>query len=77
MVNAHAGVKTGEDGPTHADPQAAPAASGVLPGERARDAHPWDALEIWPLLLAGLRTRPRYWLRSSRGRTTPWWIARP
>ncbi|HEY4492647.1 MAG TPA: hypothetical protein VI958_11655, partial [Acidobacteriota bacterium] len=32
MVNAHAGVKTGEDGPTHADPQALQLLQECFPG---------------------------------------------
>ncbi len=58
MVNAHAGVKTGEDGPTHADPQALQLLQECFPGNVLVTLTPWDALEIWPLLLASLRTRP-------------------
>jgi transketolase len=58
MVNAHAGVKTGEDGPTHADPQALQLLQECFPGNVLVTLTPWDALEVWPLLLAGLRTRP-------------------
>lgn len=58
MVNAHAGVKTGEDGPTHADPQALQLLQECFPGNVLITLTPWDAMEIWPLLLASLRARP-------------------
>jgi transketolase len=58
MVNAHAGVKTGEDGPTHADPQALQLLQECFPGKVMITLTPWDALEIWPLLIAGLKARP-------------------
>jgi len=58
MVNAHAGVKTGEDGPTHADPQALQLLQECFPGKVLITLTPWDAQEIWPLLIAGLMARP-------------------
>jgi transketolase len=58
MVNAHAGVKTGEDGPTHADPQALQLLQECFPGKVMITLTPWDALEIWPLTIAGLKARP-------------------
>lgn len=58
MVNAHAGVKTGEDGPTHADPQALQLLQECFPGKVLITLTPWDAQEIWPLLIAGLKARP-------------------
>ncbi|MEW5701843.1 MAG: hypothetical protein AB1792_06400 [Candidatus Zixiibacteriota bacterium] len=58
MVNAHAGVKTGEDGPTHADPQALQLLQECFPGKVVITLTPWDAREIWPLVVAALRQRP-------------------
>lgn len=58
MVNAHAGVKTGEDGPTHADPQALQLLQECFPGKVMITLTPWDAREVWPLLLHSLRLRP-------------------
>jgi len=58
IVNAHAGVKTGEDGPTHADPQALQLLQECFPGKVMITLTPWDAREIWPLLIASLRHRP-------------------
>lgn len=58
MVNAHAGVKTGEDGPTHADPQALQLLQECFPGKVCITLTPWDVSEIWPLLVAGLQARP-------------------
>lgn len=58
MVNAHAGVKTGEDGPTHADPQALQLLQECFPGKVMITLTPWDVQEIWPLLLHSLQLRP-------------------
>jgi len=58
MVNAHAGVKTGEDGPTHADPQALQLLQECFPGRVLITLTPWDPQEIWPLLIAGLKACP-------------------
>jgi transketolase len=58
MINAHAGVKTGEDGPTHADPQVLQLLQGNFPKGVLITLTPWDAQEIWPLLVAGLQARP-------------------
>jgi transketolase len=58
MINAHAGVKTGEDGPTHADPQALQLLQECFPGKVLITLTPWDPQEVWPLLLAGLKQRP-------------------
>jgi len=58
MVNAHAGVKTGEDGPTHADPQALQLLQECVPGKVLISLTPWDPREIWPLLVASLQARP-------------------
>jgi transketolase len=58
MVNAHAGLKTGEDGPTHADPQALQLLQGNFPKGVVITLTPWDPEEVWPLVVAGLKARP-------------------
>jgi transketolase len=58
LVCAHAGLKTGEDGPTHADPQALQLLQENFPRGTAITLTPWDPQEIWPSLLAALRHRP-------------------
>ncbi|GAB4324379.1 MAG: transketolase [Candidatus Zixiibacteriota bacterium] len=58
MVNAHAGAKTGEDGPTHADPQPLQLLQECFPGKVLITLTPWDAREMWPLVVAALRQRP-------------------
>jgi len=58
MVNAHAGVKTGEDGPTHADPQALQLLQECFPDRVMITLTPWDPQEIWPAMVAALRHRP-------------------
>lgn len=58
MINAHAGVKTGEDGPTHADPQALQLLQECFPDKVCITLTPWDPQEIWSLLIAGLKQRP-------------------
>jgi len=58
LVCAHAGLKTGEDGPTHADPQALQLLQGNFPPGTLVTLTPWDPAEIWPLLAAALAQRP-------------------
>ncbi len=58
MVNAHAGAKTGEDGPTHADPQVLQLMQENFPHNVLITLTPWDARELWPMMLVALRTRP-------------------
>ena len=58
LVCAHAGVKTGEDGPTHADPQALQLFQGNFPLGTMITLTPWDPQEIWPLVSAALAKRP-------------------
>lgn len=54
----HAGMKTGEDGPTHADPQALQLhLENYVPGT-AVTLTPWEPQEIWPLMAASLRAEP-------------------
>ncbi|MHC4976701.1 MAG: transketolase family protein [Planctomycetota bacterium] len=58
MVCAHAGLKTGEDGPTHADPQPLQLLQGnFVPGTMVT-LTPWDPQEIWPLMAQALIERP-------------------
>ena len=58
IVCAHAGVKTGEDGPTHADPQALQLLQGNFPAGTMVTLTPWDPREVWPLLATALDKRP-------------------
>ena len=58
LVCAHAGVKTGEDGPTHADPQALQLLQENFPRGTMITLTPWDPQEIWTLLSAALAKRP-------------------
>jgi transketolase len=54
----HAGMKTGEDGPTHADPQALQLHIENYPPGTAVTLTPWEPQEIWPLLAAAFRAGP-------------------
>lgn len=58
LVCAHAGLKTGEDGPTHADPQALQLLQENFPPGTAITLTPWDPQELWPLVSAALARRP-------------------
>jgi transketolase len=58
LVCAHAGVKTGEDGPTHADPQALQLLQENFPLGTMITLTPWDPREVWPLMSAALAQRP-------------------
>jgi transketolase len=58
IICAHAGVKTGEDGPTHADPQALQLFQGNFPLGTMVTLTPWDPQEIWTLVSAALAKRP-------------------
>jgi transketolase len=58
LVCAHAGVKTGEDGPTHADPQPLQLLQDNFPRRTMITLTPWDPQEIWWLVAAALRARP-------------------
>ena len=58
LVAAHAGLKTGEDGPTHADPQALQLLQGNFPPGVAITLTPWEPQEIWTLLTSALARRP-------------------
>ncbi|MBI3297081.1 MAG: hypothetical protein HYZ75_02880 [Elusimicrobia bacterium] len=58
MLNAHAGPMTGEDGPTHADPQSLQLLQENFAAGTAITLTPWDPLELWPLFVAGINARP-------------------
>jgi transketolase len=58
LVCAHAGLKTGEDGPTHADPQALQLLQGNFPAHTSITLTPWDPQEMWPLVATALAQRP-------------------
>jgi transketolase len=58
LINAHAGLKTGEDGPTHADPQCLQLIQENFPPGVLITLTPWEPGEIWHLLAAGLKKRP-------------------
>lgn len=58
MICGHAGLKTGEDGPTHADPQALQLLQEDFPKGKAITLVPWDPQELWPLVMEGLKKRP-------------------
>ena len=58
LVGGHAGMKTGEDGPTHADPQALQLVEeNFVPGS-AVTLTPWEPQEVWPTMAAALAARP-------------------
>jgi transketolase len=58
LVCAHAGIKTGEDGPTHADPQPLQLLQENFPKGTAITLTPWDPQEMWIILSAALTRRP-------------------
>lgn len=58
LVNAHVGIKTGEDGPTHADPQPLQLLEENFPRGLAITLTPWDPREMWVLVSEALAKRP-------------------
>lgn len=58
LVCAHAGVKTGEDGPTHADPQALQVLQENFAPDTGITLTPWEPAEMWPLVAAAFTARP-------------------
>ena len=58
LICGHAGLATGEDGPTHADPQALQLLQENFPTGAAVTLTPWEPQEIWPLLATALAQRP-------------------
>lgn len=58
MYNAHASLPTGEDGPTHADPQALQLMQDNFPKGVSISITPFEVDEIWPLVTHSLSKRP-------------------
>ena len=58
LACAHAGLATGEDGPTHADPQPLQLLQENFAPGALITLTPWDSQEIWPLLAMALVKRP-------------------
>ena len=58
LICGHAGLATGEDGPTHADPQALQLLQENFPTGAAVTLTPWEPQEIWSLLATALARRP-------------------
>jgi transketolase len=58
LICAHAGLKTGEDGPTHADPQPLQLLQENFPHGTMVTLTPWEPQEIYPLMAATLTRRP-------------------
>ncbi len=58
LVCAHVGLKTGEDGPTHADPQPLQLLQENFPPGVMITLTPWDPNELWPVVMAALNRRP-------------------
>jgi transketolase len=58
LICAHAGLKTGEDGPTHADPQSLQLLQDNFPPGSMITLTPWDPQEIWYLVSTALAKRP-------------------
>ncbi len=58
LICGHAGLKTGEDGPTHADPQPLQLLQENFPPGAMITLTPWDPNEIWHLFTAALAKRP-------------------
>jgi transketolase len=58
LICAHAGLKTGEDGPTHADPQPLQLLQGNFPPGTLITLTPWEPREIGILVAAALVKRP-------------------
>lgn len=58
LFNGHAGIPTGEDGPTHADPQALQLVQDNFPKGASISLTPMEVDEIWPLTVQALRLRP-------------------
>lgn len=58
IFSGHAGIPTGEDGPTHADPQALQLVQEDFPKGMAITLTPLDAKDVWPSLTAALAKKP-------------------
>lgn len=58
LFNGHAGMPTGEDGPTHADPQALQLVQDNFPKGLCITLTPLEVDEIWPLMTHSFQKRP-------------------
>jgi transketolase len=58
IICGHAGLKTGEDGPTHADPQPLQLLQENFPDNVMITLTPWDPQELYPLTIEALKKRP-------------------
>ena len=58
MFNGHASLPTGEDGPTHADPQSLQLLQDNFPKGSCITITPLEVDEIWPLTVKALSLRP-------------------
>lgn len=58
LFNGHASLPTGEDGPTHADPQSLQLLQDNFPKGSCITVTPFEVDEIWPLVTTSLAKRP-------------------
>lgn len=58
LFNGHASLPTGEDGPTHADPQSLQLLQGNFPKGACITATPLEVDELWPLVVKSFALRP-------------------
>lgn len=58
LFNGHASLPTGEDGPTHADPQSLQLVQDNFPRGACITLTPFEVDEIWPLVTTALHKRP-------------------
>ncbi len=58
VLCGHTGIKTGEDGPTHAEPNTLQMFQENYPKGTMITLTPWDPSELWPLTVAALKSRP-------------------
>ncbi len=58
LFNGHAGLPTGEDGPTHADPQSLQLVQDNFPKGSCITLTPLEVDEIWPLVITALSKKP-------------------
>ena len=58
LFNGHASLPTGEDGPTHADPQSLQLLQDNFPKGACITVTPMEVDEIWPLVIKSLSLRP-------------------
>ncbi len=58
VLCGHTGIKTGEDGPTHAEPNTLQMFQENYPRGTMITLTPWDPNELWPLTVTALKARP-------------------